>query len=79
MPRLVRAIGAVLAVACGAAWTATAPPEAPAASASAANAARGKTTYDAKCTECHGASGLGDGPAAPLLKPAPRDFTAGKY
>ncbi len=79
MPRLVRAIGAVLAVACGAACTATAPPEAPAASASAANAARGKTTYEAKCTECHGASGLGDGPAAPLLKPAPRDFTAGKY
>jgi len=48
-------------------------------SAPAANALRGKTIYDAKCVECHGASGKGDGPAGPLLSPAPRDFTSAKY
>jgi cytochrome c oxidase cbb3-type subunit 2 len=40
---------------------------------------RGKAVYDAHCTECHGASGRGDGPAAALLVPRPLDFTAGKY
>jgi len=28
-----------------------------------------------RCITCHGKSGKGDGPAATLLKPAPRDFT----
>ena len=75
MQRVVRALGAVFAVASCAACTTGAP----APSAPAASAVRGKPIYDAKCTECHGASGRGDGPAAPLLRPAPRDFTAGKY
>ncbi len=39
----------------------------------------GKAVYDAHCVECHGASGRGDGPAAGLLNPKPRDFTNGKY
>jgi len=45
----------------------------------ASQTARGKTVYDAHCVECHGANGKGDGPAAALLTPRPRDFTSGKY
>jgi mono/diheme cytochrome c family protein len=40
---------------------------------------RGKTVYDAHCVECHGTTGKGDGPAALLLNPRPRDFTVGRY
>jgi DMSO reductase family type II enzyme heme b subunit len=39
----------------------------------------GKELYAEKCALCHGDSGKGDGPAAELLDPRPRDFTAGKY
>jgi mono/diheme cytochrome c family protein len=35
--------------------------------------------YRARCAVCHGAEGRGDGPAAPLLTPKPRDFTTGVY
>jgi mono/diheme cytochrome c family protein len=42
-------------------------------------ATRGKVVYDAHCVECHGASGKGDGPAAQMLIPRPRDFSSGKY
>jgi len=31
------------------------------------------------CASCHGATGQGDGPAAPFLTPRPRDFTSGRY
>ncbi len=44
-----------------------------------AAAARGKAVYDQRCVECHGATGKGDGAAAHLMTPQPRDFTAGKY
>jgi cbb3-type cytochrome c oxidase subunit III len=40
---------------------------------------RGKQVYDAHCVECHGAAGKGDGPAAHLMIPRPRDFTLGRY
>ena len=40
---------------------------------------RGKNVYDAHCVECHGVSGLGDGPSAAYLTPHPRDFTSAKY
>jgi cbb3-type cytochrome c oxidase subunit III len=40
---------------------------------------RGKIVYDAHCVECHGATGRGDGPAAAMLAPRPRDFASGKY
>ncbi|HXX62388.1 MAG TPA: c-type cytochrome, partial [Bacteroidota bacterium] len=39
----------------------------------------GKEIYNAKCVECHGRDGKGDGPAAAILSPRPRDFTAGKF
>jgi len=40
---------------------------------------RGKIVYDAHCVECHGGTGRGDGPAAALLTPHPRDFAGGRY
>ncbi len=39
----------------------------------------GKAVYDRSCANCHGAAGRGDGPAAALLDPVPRDFTRGVY
>ena len=45
----------------------------------ASNPARGKVVYDQRCFECHGVAGKGDGPAAHLLIPRPRDFTLGRY
>ena len=44
-----------------------------------AAASRGKQIYDTHCVECHGTSGKGDGPAAHLMTPRPRDFTSAKY
>jgi mono/diheme cytochrome c family protein len=41
--------------------------------------ARGKRLYDQQCAACHGPTGQGDGEAAYLLYPKPRDFTAGKF
>ncbi len=35
--------------------------------------------YGERCAQCHGAEGRGDGPAAGLLSPRPRDFTTGRY
>ena len=39
----------------------------------------GKKLYAKWCSQCHGDAGDGQGIAAPHLKPAPRDFTSGKY
>lgn len=39
----------------------------------------GKLLYEQKCSQCHGPSGRGDGPAAPYVDPKPRDFTEGKF
>jgi len=33
-----------------------------------------KSVYDDKCASCHGASGIGDGPAAAALTPPPAPF-----
>lgn len=41
--------------------------------------ARGKEIYLATCAACHGAGGKGDGPAAGVLKPPPRDHTDKAY
>jgi DMSO reductase family type II enzyme heme b subunit len=49
------------------------------AAAQSGDLALGKAVYAKRCAGCHGLTGKGDGPAAELLLPRPRDFTAGKY
>jgi mono/diheme cytochrome c family protein len=44
-----------------------------------ADAARGRELYAKQCAPCHGPDGRGDGAAAYLLSPKPRDFRAGNY
>jgi len=39
----------------------------------------GQKTFEKECVACHGASGNGEGTAAYLLYPRPRDFTIGEY
>jgi mono/diheme cytochrome c family protein len=41
--------------------------------------AEGKQLYAQQCAACHGATGRGDGEAAYLLYPKPRDFVAANY
>ena len=41
--------------------------------------ARGRALYERHCAGCHGPEGRGDGPAAHLLYPAPRDFGSGRF
>ncbi len=41
--------------------------------------ALGRRVYDKQCAACHGTTGRGDGEAAYLLYPKPRDFTTGNY
>ncbi|MFC0339488.1 c-type cytochrome [Paracoccus niistensis] len=36
---------------------------------------RGREYFVTYCADCHGATGKGDGPAAPSLTPAPTDLT----
>lgn len=53
---------------------APAPPERPAEAPE-----RGWELYQRHCAACHGPQGLGDGPAAYLLHPAPRNLVRGEY
>lgn len=46
---------------------------------STAGTAPGRQLYLEQCAVCHGADGAGDGPAAYLLFPRPRDFTRAYY
>jgi mono/diheme cytochrome c family protein len=41
--------------------------------------ARGKVLYERQCAACHGAEGHGDGGAAYLLYPKPRNFVSSDY
>ena len=41
--------------------------------------ALGQAVYQKQCTACHGASGDGNGEAAYLLYPRPRDLTSGEF
>ena len=49
------------------------------AAAQAGDARAGNAVYALRCAGCHGEKGDGQGPAAELLRPAPRDFTTGVY
>jgi len=40
---------------------------------------KGKALYEFRCAVCHGETGAGDGPAADVLYPRPRDFTLGLF
>lgn len=44
--------------------------------ASTANLETGKALFTSNCASCHGATGLGDGPAAKGLSPAPANLAA---
>lgn len=46
---------------------------------SSALLALGKKAYAKECLACHGATGDGEGEAAYLLYPRPRDFTSGQF
>jgi mono/diheme cytochrome c family protein len=39
----------------------------------------GKQTFEKECAACHGSGGDGEGEAAYLLYPRPRDFTSGQF
>jgi mono/diheme cytochrome c family protein len=39
----------------------------------------GKKIYERRCLPCHGVNGAGDGPAADVMDPRPRDFTRGLF
>ena len=41
--------------------------------------ALGKQTFAKECAACHGGTGNGEGDAAYLLYPRPRDFTSGQF
>lgn len=41
--------------------------------------ALGRRTYEKECSACHGNDGGGEGEAAYLLYPRPRDFTSGQF
>lgn len=41
--------------------------------------ALGKRTFEKECLACHGVAGNGEGDAAYLLYPRPRDFTSGSF
>jgi cytochrome c oxidase cbb3-type subunit 3 len=53
--------------------------EAVAPAAVTAGREQGKALYKVNCVSCHGETGKGDGPAAGVLKPPPRDHTDSAY
>ena len=57
-------------IACMAALSAAEPPTA---------CGKGKELYAAKCSQCHGDNGDGQGVGADFFKPRPRDFTSGAF
>jgi cytochrome c oxidase cbb3-type subunit 2 len=67
-------VGIIAAVASPASLLAATPPE-----AAINGATLGKAVYEAKCVQCHGKDGKGNGPAAAFLTPRPRDFTTGAF
>ncbi len=68
-------IALALSLALAMTWRASAHAAGP----SAQQLAQGKLLYLSKCAVCHGSTGKGDGPAAYLVYPKPRDFTLGIF
>src|SRR3990172_771503 len=70
------ALAAIVVLGCAAALRSadTKPP-----AGSARLLALGKLIYGQQCSACHGVGGRGDGEAAYLLYPKPRDFVAARY
>ena len=60
-------------------WSVPAPGARATADASRASLAEGARLYQQDCAVCHGATGYGNGPAANVLDPKPRDFHVGRY
>lgn len=56
---------------------AVSPPDAP--PPAVAEAPTAKMLFETYCSACHGPQGRGDGPAAYLVYPKPRDFTSGVF
>jgi mono/diheme cytochrome c family protein len=61
------------------ACSATDETRAPAAPVRAASSSSGRELYQRHCVVCHGAQGDGQGQAAYLLSPLPRDFGSGRF
>jgi mono/diheme cytochrome c family protein len=84
IPAAVAAFAAAFVVSCSAPDDQS-PAAAPKAAAPAAAQvtpamlAQGRTVYKTYCAACHGESGRGDGPAAGVMKPSPRDHTDRAY
>jgi mono/diheme cytochrome c family protein len=82
---VVSGLAVALAIACSSQTkdsTATASGAAAAAKKAVATPAaieHGRGIYKVNCAPCHGEGGKGDGPAAGVLKPAPRDHTDRAY
>jgi mono/diheme cytochrome c family protein len=70
---------ALLAPAVAAAFATSSQAAGPEAPGGAPDRARGAALYAEQCASCHGTEGRGDGPAAYLLHPKPRDLTAARY
>lgn len=77
-------LSAVILAACGGGTTDTSAPEPPAEYKGKTNpvagqadaASAGGTIFAERCASCHGAAGLGDGPAAASLDPKPANLSA---
>lgn len=81
VPALIIGVASFGLVACSSQTTDSAPPGRTSVSATASPAVleQGRTLYKTNCVPCHGETGKGDGPAAGVLKPPPRDHTDKAY